>query len=231
MIALALLLSEPIVMPPPSVRPPMATSRAPARLAFDIDAQRYAMPVPTDYCTAPNLPAMYTEDTVNEAGVILAKLAFVFLCETIGKGPNDQDFIYLKYLKNYRTRFADRAEFISATAAKFASPENLKQRESEEFSDDVERNTERDTGAKVEADISGVALGHDDACIYTGSRMTITATAECETVTILTVTCTTMINGRIVTADIASRADRGFDFDALIPRLKQAVETIEPVGM
>jgi hypothetical protein len=230
LIALALMLTAPPIVQPPVVRPPMPILRVPpsSRMSFDIDAQRYGMPVPAGYCTARNLPSVYTEDEVNEAGVILSKLAFVFLCEMNDQGANDQDFIYVKYIKNYRPNVTDRTEFIRASAAKFAHPEYVRQRETREFVDDIARRAERDTGEKVDADISGVGLGHDDICIYTGSRIAIAATASGKETRILAVTCTTMINGRIVTADIASRADRGLDFDALISQLKQVVETIEP---
>lgn len=229
-LALALLFTGPGRASPPVVRPPEPVWRGapPSSLAFEIDGRRYRMPIPAGYCTARSLPSIYTDDVVGENGLILSKLAFVFLCDTIGKGANDQDFIYLKYIKNYRPKFADRAEFIRANATNLSSPEYMKQRESREFVDAVERKTEQDTGAKVEADLSRVALGHDDICIYTGSRMTIVATASKEAATILAVSCTTMINGRVVTADIASQADRGLDFDALLRRLKKAVETIEP---
>ncbi|UKK85508.1 hypothetical protein L7H23_05205 [Sphingopyxis sp. BSN-002] len=211
------------VQPPVVVAPP---SPVPV-LSFDIAGEGYSMPVPTGYCRTRNLPALYTRDETNEAGVVLAKLAFVFLCDTVGKGPNDQDFIYLKYLKNYDPPQRTREELLAVLTKKMGSQEYVERQESPEYVAQIERKTEAQTGAQIEAEFAVTPLGRDELCVYTGQVMTVAAKRDAAK--IRAVSCVTLFNGKIVTIDIASSMDRGLSFVALRDKLYRVVASIEKV--
>ena len=207
------------------VAPP---SSAPAALVFDINGRSYRLPTPNGYCVPPQPPAAATGEHAGANGHIVANLAYVQDCRSAsGDDGGDQNFIHLKYVKNFNPNAPSRAAYLAFVAKQMGSASYIGEQESEAFAERVERRMKSTTGRNIDAQISAVHLGHDDLCVYQARTMAVALKGD-EVGTIRMAGCTTWINGRVVSIDVGSWSDRGLGFGAMVRQLRAVAASIVP---
>jgi hypothetical protein len=214
---LVLLSDVPASLPP---NPPLAS----ASIAFDIDDRAFRMPIPDGYCVPRNPPAATRGEHSNAAGHVLASLAYVQGCGANNEGES----IFLKYIRNFDPKAPSREVFLALAAKRMGSTAYIGEQESESFANRVEHRTETTTGRKIDAQIAASHVGHDKLCVYQVRTMTV-ALAGDAVGTVRMASCTTLINGRVVTIDVASTSGED-GFDTMVRRLHAITASIEPVS-
>jgi hypothetical protein len=216
--ALALLADAPVSQPP----------NAPAALVFDINGRPYRLPMPNGYCTPPRTPAAAVGEHAGANGHIVANLAYMQDCKSANSDDaDDQNFIHLKYIKNFNPNAPSRAAYLAFVAKQMGSASYIGEQESEAFAERVERRMENTTGRKIDAQISAVHLGHDDLCVYQARTIAVALKGD-EVGMVRMAGCTTWINGRVVTIDVGSWSDRGLGFGAMVRQLRAVAASIAP---
>ena len=216
--ALALFADAAVASPPSASAP----------LVFDINGRPYRLPMPNGYCVPSRPPAAATGEHAGANGHIVANLAYVQDCKSASsEDADDQNFIHLKYVKNFNPNAPSRAAYLAFVAKQMGSASYIGEQESEAFAERVERRMEGTTGRKIDAQISAVHLGHDDLCVYQARTMAV-ALKDDEVGTVRMAGCTIWINGRVVTIDIGSWADRGLGFGAMVRQLRAIAASIVP---
>lgn len=197
-----------------------------AALVFDINGRAHRMPMPNGFCIPDRPPAAASGEHASAVGYVVANLAYIQDCRIDSKDDDgNQNFIHLKYIKNFDPKAPSRAAYLAFAAKQMGSTAYVGEQESDAFADRVERRMKDTTGKEIDARISAVHLGHDNLCVYQARTMKV-ARAGDVIGTVRMAGCTTWINGRVVSIDISSSSDDGLGFGAMIRELRVVAASI-----
>lgn len=205
--------------PPPVIGPPVDI------VEFDLNGSAYLMPVPGSYCVPKVTDASLMKD-VTRGTLTISPQAYFVRCDENGKVLGEHEFIYVKYLKGQKLKERSRAEYI-ASVTPTAQERFDKIFDGDAIAERVENKMTTDAGRTVAIEtMKPIPLGHDDTCIYMGLKTSIKIVRTGEKASMLVLTCSTAVDGNLVTVDLASEFDKEIAIAPLKIQLSRAAKSI-----